>query len=271
MTATERGTAPDRVCELSGALPASGGDYEHEPPQRTAVAYLRVSTDVQVEGFGLDVQDQTVRAWCATAGVTLLEVYRDEGVSGSLEIGARSGLSMAVADVVDGCVSMLVVPKLDRLARSLTVQEAVLSQVWRAGGTVVACDVGEIPRDDPDDPMRTFVRQVMGAVSELERGMIRARTRAGRRRKAALGGYAGGAPPYGWIPVNRELEPVESEQVVIARAVELAGSMSLRKVATALNAEGHRTRKGGLWQMEQVRRILGRQAATGVTANGQNA
>ena len=34
-------------------------------------------------------------------------------------------------------------------------------------------------RDDPDDPMLTFVRQVMGASAQLERGMIRARMQGG--------------------------------------------------------------------------------------------
>ena len=48
--------------------------------------------------------------------------------------------------------------------------------------------------DDPDDPSRTLIRQVLGAVSQYERSMIALRLRSGRRRKAQHGGYAFGAP-----------------------------------------------------------------------------
>lgn len=49
-----------------------------------------------------------------------------------------------------------VVSSLDRLARSLTLQEASLQQVWGSGGSVFAVDTGEVMADDPDDPVRTF-------------------------------------------------------------------------------------------------------------------
>jgi hypothetical protein len=56
----------------------------------------------------------------------------------------------------------LILAKLDCLARSLTVQEAVLAKVWAAGGLVFAVDHGEVQPDDPDDPARTAFRQMMG-------------------------------------------------------------------------------------------------------------
>lgn len=88
--------------------------------------------------------------------------------------------------------------RLDRRARSLTIQEAVLGHVWRHSGTVFAVDTGAVQQDDPADPMRTFVRQVMGAAHQLERGLIAARMRAGRDLKTDRCGYAGfGSPPFG--------------------------------------------------------------------------
>jgi DNA invertase Pin-like site-specific DNA recombinase len=74
-------------------------------------------------------------------------------------------------------------------------QEAALVQVWQAGGKGFAVDTGEVLADDPDDPVRTFVRQVLGAVSHLEAGMIARRLRRGRHHKAEQGGYAHDAPP----------------------------------------------------------------------------
>jgi DNA invertase Pin-like site-specific DNA recombinase len=60
----------------------------------------------------------------------------------------------ALAAVRHGAADGIVVYRLDRLARKLTVQEATLAKLWDMGGTAFAVDVGEVPRDDPDDPMK---------------------------------------------------------------------------------------------------------------------
>jgi hypothetical protein len=53
----------------------------------------------------------------------------------------------------------VVMRDLDRTARTLTVQEAVLAQLWSLGGhAYVVTDQDEVPQDDPDDPMRTAWR-----------------------------------------------------------------------------------------------------------------
>jgi DNA invertase Pin-like site-specific DNA recombinase len=101
-------------------------------------------------------------------------VLRDEGISDSLEAVDRPGLADALSMIESGEVSVLLVPRLDRLARKLTIQEAALAHVWKHGGRVMACDQGEIGRDDPDDPMRTAMRQMVGVFGQLERAMIEA-------------------------------------------------------------------------------------------------
>ncbi|MFI0218858.1 recombinase family protein [Streptomyces lydicus] len=59
-------------------------------------------------------------------------------------------------------VQGIVVPNLDRLARELVVHEAALAQCWKHGGRAFMADQGEILPDDPEDPMRTAMRQLMG-------------------------------------------------------------------------------------------------------------
>jgi hypothetical protein len=68
-----------------------------------------------------------------------------------------------------------------RLARALTVQEVILAQVWAYCAVMFTTDQGEIFRDDPDDPMRTAMRQMAGVLAQLERGMIAFRLRMGKR------------------------------------------------------------------------------------------
>jgi DNA invertase Pin-like site-specific DNA recombinase len=59
------------------------------------VGYVRVSTAEQNEnGYGLEAQEGAIRAECDRRGWTLLEVIRDEGVSGkSLD---RPGIRLAL-------------------------------------------------------------------------------------------------------------------------------------------------------------------------------
>jgi DNA invertase Pin-like site-specific DNA recombinase len=114
-------------------------------------------------------------------------------VSGALPVAARPGLTAALDMIRTGEADALLLPKLDRLALTLSVQETALASVWAQGGRVFLPE-GEVSRDDPDDPMRTAMRQMMGVFSQLERGMITARLRAGRAAKAAAGGTPTGHP-----------------------------------------------------------------------------
>ncbi|MEO7573340.1 MAG: recombinase family protein [Acidimicrobiales bacterium] len=235
-----------------------------QPPKRLRlVAYLRVSTDRQAEhGQGLDIQERAIRRWARAQDHRIVEVLRDEGVSGSKDAADRPGLTAALDLVERHKADGVVVYRLDRLARSLTVQEAVLGHVWRHSGRVFAVDTGEVPQDDPSDPMRTFVRQVMGAAHQLERGLIAARMRAGRELKAERGGYAGfGSPPFGMRAEAKELVPVADEQAAIRRIVELRGQgRSLPEIVEVLEAERLRSKRGGRWHPQTVSRVLQRVA-----------
>lgn len=224
------------------------------------VGYTRVSSNRQLdEGFGLEIQEEQIRRWCAAHDHRLVRVFRDEAVSGAKDSADRPGLAKALTSL-NGSASILVVAKLDRLARSLTVQEAVLAQAWRMGANVVATDFGEIAQDDPDDPMRTAMRQMMGVFAQLERAMISSRMNAGRRAKLARGGYAGhGSPRLGQRSKNGELVADELEQQVIARMVELdSEGLSLRQIAERLTGEGLRPKRGGVWHPTVIRRTLAR-------------
>lgn len=225
----------------------------------TLVAYLRVSTTDQLEGLGLDVQEAAIRQWAARAGHEVAMVCTDAGVSGSLDALEREGLAEAFYALQDGTVDGLAIHRLDRLARSLTVQEAALSLVWRQGGSVYTADSGEVLADDPDDPMRTFVRHVMGAANQLEKAMIVKRMRDGRRLKGDQGGYAYGAPPLGRRAEDGELVIETAEARTVERIRELRrDGKSLRAIVAVLEREGWATKRGGGWHPETVRRVVAR-------------
>jgi DNA invertase Pin-like site-specific DNA recombinase len=231
------------------------------------VGYIRVSTNRQAErGFGLDVQERTIRAWAKANGHQLVGIHRDAGVSGSNGLGSRVGLADALDVIRDKQATGLVAPRLDRLARDLIVQEQILAEIRRLGGEPFSCSPAEAGyvTDDPDDPSRKLIRQVLGAVSEYERSMVALRLRSGRRRKADRGGYAYGSPHYGTRAENKALVADDAEQATLDRIRELhSEGASLRTIAETLTAEGYaprtsKLRKSNEWHPESLRRIIAR-------------
>ncbi len=233
------------------------------PAKPKVAAYLRVSTDRQAEeGHGLDVQRQAIATWAKVHGYRVTEFLADEGTSGSNGLETRVALADALDLVRRKEVSGMVVYRLDRLARDLVLQETLLAEIKRHGGelhSTSAAEAGYIG-DDPDDPSRTLIRQVLGAVSQYERSMISLRLRSGRRRKAEKGGYAYGAPPLGMKAEDGELVPDDAEQAALRRILLLkADGSSIRMIARTLTSEGYRTKRGGTtWHPTTVARALER-------------
>lgn len=205
------------------------------------------------------MQKRDIRAWAKSHGHKVAHIHEDAGLSGSLEPVQRPGLSGALGAIQHGDASAIVVARLDRLARALTVQEAILARVWEANAQCFSLDLGEILRDDPSDPMRTAMRQMVGVFAQLERGMISARMRAGREMKHARGGYAYGAPPLGYRAADGALVADEVEQQVLERirALSQTGN-SLREIGAVLAQEGLKPKRGDRWHPETLRRLVGR-------------
>jgi DNA invertase Pin-like site-specific DNA recombinase len=214
------------------------------------VGYLRVSTEGQADAFGLDVQRQTIFDYCAKHDLNLVAVFHDE-TSGTHGLEHRIGLAQALGMIPDPAETLLI-PRLDRLARDLVMSEQLLREVWDAGGDVISCAEGEGNlRDDPNDPSRALIRQVLGAVAAYERSMIVLRMKRGRLAKKARGGYASGAPPYGYRADghgNLVPEPAQQEGLAIIKAMHAEGA-SYRTIATELNRRGIPTKRGlvGSW------------------------
>lgn len=225
------------------------------------VGYVRVSTDRQAEtGLGLDIQRRAIRAWCKAGGHRLVTIHEDAGVSGSNGVDSREGLPLVLEAIRDRQADAVAVLRLDRLARALSVQEAALATVWRFGGRMFTTESGEVLPDDPDDPMRTAMRQMAGVFAELEKRMLVKRLTDGRRRKAELGGFAAfGSPAYGTRSVDGGLVADERELQALGRIRELHDAgRSLREIAGQLTSEGHKPKRAAIWHPESLRRIVGR-------------
>jgi DNA invertase Pin-like site-specific DNA recombinase len=146
----------------------------------------------------------------------------------------------------------------------LPVQEACLALVWREGGQVFTADAGEVMQDDPDDPMRTAMRQMVGVFVELDRRTVVKRMRDGIRATSATGRHATGSYAYGYTGAGRGREhdaaPREDEQQAVRPIVQLRGQgASSRAIAATLDEEGLRPHKAEQWPPMSVRNVATRE------------
>src|SRR5262249_20312216 len=116
-------------------------------PQRRAVGIVRVSRTNGREGerfVSPEEQRERIEATCARDGLKLVAVHEELDVSGGKTLAKRPGLSAAVEAVERGKADVIAAAYFDRLFRSLHTQSEVIDRVERAGGQVLAVDVGRV-------------------------------------------------------------------------------------------------------------------------------
>ena len=217
------------------------------------IAYCRVSTDNQKEEGTIELQVEAIKDYCKSRDLELVEIFKDEGISGGLENRpALADLFSFLEEVKD--IDAVVIFKLDRLARDLYIQEHIIKKLE-------ALNVGLISTKEPnlasDDPLRKAFRQFMGIVAELEKSFITMRLSGGRINKAKKGRYAGGGVAIGYKSEGKELVISGEEAEIVKNIYKLRrGRKGLREIARTLNENNIPTARGGKWYAGTVKYIL---------------
>ncbi|MHA6799694.1 recombinase family protein [Bounagaea algeriensis] len=144
----------------------------------TIIGYARCSTDEQ------DLTAQRQRL--TELDVADERIYLDHGLTGTTR--ARPGLDQALAAVREG--DTLVVPKLDRLARSVPDARAIGDSLAERG--IKLSLGGQVY--DPADPMGKMFFNILATFAEFEVDLLRARTKEGMAVAKARGKLRGKQP-----------------------------------------------------------------------------
>lgn len=226
---------------------------------QVVLGYVRVSTAEQaVNGHGLEMQRARIAAWANYQGLPAPVIFEDAAMSGVREDRPqfRAALRMALQR---GREAILTCYKLDRLGRDAIHVQETLALMLDAQVRVVAVADG---LDTGSGMGASVVRLLCGMLStfsDLERETIRTRLLEGRRRADLSNRVYASEPRYGRRVHDdeRTLVPAEDEQRVITRARELQSQgYSLRAVATLLDDEGWKPRRGHFWNHVVVQRLI---------------
>lgn len=149
--------------------------------------YVRVSTDIQVEGYSIDAQIELIKAYLKSKEWNDYKIYTDPGFSGK-DLN-RPKIKELIKDIKNGFIDCVLVYKLDRISRSQKDTLYLIEEVFNK------YNCGFISIRESFDTTTPFGKAMIGILSvfaQLERETILERTRLGLRKRAEEGLWRGG-------------------------------------------------------------------------------
>ncbi len=234
--------------------------------KKRAAAYLRVSTDGQVDGTSLGTQQERIFELAMKEGRTVWQkdVYVD------VESGTvydRASLQKLLAASRSGLYDTVYVLRVDRMARSGLDQLNLLMEFKRAGVDVVFVD-----GVSGTDELSQLLHYVSGWAAERESQLIKKRTADGRWSVASQGRMPVGRAPYGYgyDKVTQSRYVIREQANIVRQVFQMrASGMQYRSIAGDLNKRGIRTANGTVFRTNTIKRMLKRTTYIGVDYYGQ--
>ena len=216
--------------------------------------YTRVSTDEQVKGFGLQVQRDKCIKTAAAKDLEITHEYTDEGISGTLGEKHRSGLAALMAAIDAGEVKTLIVPSMDRLARSATMLLILKQKLDDADIAFISCKESI----DTSTPMGIAMMQMVAVFAELDKNIVVERLQDGKRARRNKDGEQGGPLPLGYLRIDGQIAVEPDEAAIVRQIFELRQQgLILQAIADTLNTQDIKSKQGGKkWYPSSVRQIL---------------
>jgi DNA invertase Pin-like site-specific DNA recombinase len=230
-----------------------------------AAGYMRCSGNGQINGDTWDRQNETIRACAAKLGAVVQE-FREEAVAGKLDSDERPTFQAMIAWMQENDCTLVIVERMDRLARMYRIQEELISELASYGFTLIAADTGEnITESMMGDPMRRALVQIQGIFAELAKNMDNMKL-AKARKRIRTEGRREGSKHYSPDPVaNKRVEgqkpfgSIPGEGQIMEEILEFdrRGHTPLF-IAQTLNAGNVPTRYGKRWHSGTISKILSR-------------
>lgn len=228
-----------------------------------AIAYLRVSTEEQVEkGFSIQAQREECKKKAYELGCIpeSILIFSDEGVSGA--ILERPQLMASLEMLKKGGFNYFITMDTSRLSRNVSHQLMIVDEIKRSGAELVF-----LKNSYQDNPEGRFQITVMAAVDEYERARLRLRTEMGKIMKAKQHLLTHNPGIYGYsFDVKTDCLYIDEQQANIVKLMfrwfveEYIGPS---EISDRLNEIGIPSPRMKLWNRVTVRRILSNESYTG--------
>ncbi len=223
-----------------------------------ALIYTRVSTIEQVENLSLDTQERECRAHCRREGLKVDRVFREEGESAKTtnRTQLQELLAYCAAEAKRRDISVLIVYRVDRLARDVHDHTAIRATLMNRGVTVRA-----VTESFDDSPSGKFIENVMAATAQFDNDLRSVRTMDGMKEALRRGRWVWQAP-LGYLRTDRHtpmsmIHDPDTAPLVL-HSFEAIASRRLTKVETVaeLTGFGLHTRRGNRLSPQSLGKML---------------
>ncbi|WP_057510702.1 cassette chromosome recombinase CcrB [Staphylococcus simulans] len=225
----------------------------NEMKKKRIGAYIRVSTERQVEGYSIDGQITQIEQFCQFNGYDLVDIYADRGISGKSM--NRPALQRMLQDAKNGKLDCVIVYKINRLARNTSDLLTIVEELHRQN--VEFFSLSE--RMEVKNSTGKLLLNILASFSEFERNTILENIYTGQHQRALEGYYQGNIPlGYSNIPDNKKELMINQHEANIVNYIfeSYAKGHGYRKIANALNHKGYVTKKGNPFSISAVTYIL---------------
>lgn len=221
------------------------------------VIYCRVSTEGQEDNTSMGTQLEGCRAYAKAQGWDVVATFQE--VYSGFYYWERKELAKALDLIRHGGADVLLVYKLDRLAREDNHRGAILTELQKVGATF------DSATEDFSNTIQGMVMMMASSMmAMMERDRIRERTMAGKRARVRdlHCPLPGNHPPYGlqWAGEKKSrlvADPLTSP-VVVKMFTRVAEGCSATALAKELTQAGIPTPRGEMkaWRQGTISRIL---------------
>ena len=215
------------------------------------LGYIRVSSKKQVEGYSLRLQQDKINAYCNMMDYNLVNVYRDEGITG-MSIDKRNGFKDMIEYLKNNNINGVVVWSLSRLGRSM--KDVVLFLNKLKENNIHFYSIKESMSND--DKVGGLIMNILASINEFEVQTIRERITDVKREKKS-NGLVYGRLQYGYDKKDGKLIVNKEERKTISRVKNLRSrGWSWRRIALKLNEEGISTKHNKKWNMGSLYNVM---------------
>lgn len=220
------------------------------PSTIRVIAYVRVSTQPQLEGYGIDLQLDRIRTYAKARGFRIAKIFREaaSGV-GPLSISDRPQLRNAIA-LAKSKRRPILISEVDRAGRHA---ESVLDLFEEPDLKLISVDNGEAAD--------RAVLEAQAHDAERRAKIISATTKAALKLKKKQDIPLGNrknlseAQQMGASSNRDRFQKRAEEYLLILRRIDPARIRTRKDIADVLNKMGHRTDRGLEWNPNNFRRL----------------
>lgn len=204
---------------------------------KTAVIYLRVSTEEQVDNFSLDTQEDICQKEAIKRGIEIVKVFREEGKSAKTITGRP-----VLIEMLEYCrknkknIDAVIAYRVDRISRQTQDYLAIRRRLTECGITLISAT-----EPTGNSPTEKLVETILAGFAQLDNDVRSERTKNGMRARF-LAGLPSGKVPVGYVISDGFAMKDPEKWDLVKKAWELmaTGTKTLNEIAGEMNTWGLR-------------------------------